>query len=104
MDFERLLASLVAALAINELVHIGLETWGVRARIRAFKNTIIWHGLVFAAVTGLFFALFLRFEVSIQTLLYLTIFLMIVIFAYTTVVMDEYHVQIGKLLKKTNKD
>ncbi len=119
MDEFRLLAALLAALTINELVHILFEIWGARQKvawlqarmdkkphgdwpinINSLTKTVTLHVVLFFLFTGLAFALFMILELSSRQLLQISIVLLIVTYSYTVFGMDAFHGEIGQLLKR----
>jgi hypothetical protein len=119
MDEFQLLAALLAALAVNELLHILFEVWGIRQKvswlqarmdnkphgdwpinINNLTKTLTLHAALFLLITCVTFATFIILDVSSRTLLQISIGLLIVTYAYTVFGMDAFHSEIGHLLKR----
>ncbi|MES2970863.1 MAG: hypothetical protein V4702_00905 [Patescibacteria group bacterium] len=119
MEAEKLLAALVASLAINEFIHIIFEIWGIRQKVAwlaarldkkphgkwpinidSLVKTLALHLTLFIFFVGLAFLWLTLGEFSTQTLLKVSIFALIVTYAYTVLGMDAYHSDIGKLLTR----
>lgn len=119
MGMTTLLAALVAALAFNEFVHVVFEVWGVRQKVAWLKarldgethkdwpvninsltKTIVLHSILFAFFVSLAFGLLLVLKVPTDTLLIISILLLVVTYSYTTLGMDAYHQEIGNVLKR----
>lgn len=95
-----MLACFVAALAVNELVHVVLETINLRQKLPSSLRKLpvfAWHSLLFVVITGFFFGLFIKLGLSIQTLLIAAIILMVVVYSYSTVI-DNIYNKIGRSL------
>lgn len=114
-----LMAALVAALAVNELVHIIFEIWGVRQKVswldRRINNlshgkwplnintlgkTLLLHSIMFILITGVSFGILLQLGLSTEQFLLIAICALIVCYSYTTFSVDAYHTEIGKVLKR----
>lgn len=114
-----MLAALVAALAFNELIHIIFEVWGVRQKvywlsaridqrphgnwpinIDSLTKTLLLHSVLFGVCVGLAFGLLVWLGLAAETMLSGAIVLLIMSYSYTTLGMDAYHQDIGKLLRR----
>lgn len=119
MDTTRLLATVLAALALNEFVHICFEVWGIKQKVTwlkhrmdskphgswpihidTFAKTILLHTILFIVSTGGFTALLLVTHPSTATLLSISIVTLVITYAFTTIQLDAYHSEIGKLLAR----
>jgi hypothetical protein len=99
MEYERLLASFVAALAVTQLAHMVLEATDIRKKLPVFTRSLAWHGLLFVIVTGLLFGLFITIGASIQTLLTVSIFFMVLGYGYSAVSLDAAYNQLARIIK-----
>jgi hypothetical protein len=119
MDGERILASFVAALAINELLHMVFQIWSARhkvSRLHASRDkrpysrrpvdidmlakTLGFHTLMFVIITGLFFGIFLTLQLSIETSLLIAVGTLLVTYSFATIAMDGYRNDIVSLLNR----
>lgn len=119
MDSTKLLAAFVAALAINELIHLVFEIWGLRQKIawltarmdkkphgtwpiniNSFTKTILLHLMLFTFFVGVSFVIFAVTGLSAAALLMLSVAVLIICYIYTVLNLDKLHCEIGKLLKR----
>ncbi len=122
MENEKILAALVAGLALNELLHIVFEIWGIRQKVSwltarmdskphgawplnidTLAKTLLLHSLMFIVFSGFSFALFSYLNLSIETSLQLSILFLVFTYSFTVFGMDAFHGDIGKLISRYKK-
>lgn len=116
---DEILLKLLVALAVNELIHNAFEIWGVRQKVSWLSARMggrphgKWpinintdfkayglHAALFFIITCLVFFVLLLVDVSNQSLLLSGVIFLIISYAWTTTAVHEYHLEIGKLLRK----
>lgn len=119
---EKLLAALVAALAINEFIHVMFEIWGIRQKVAWLRarmdkkphgewplnidtlaKTLLLHGAMFIILTGLFYGILVYLNVTVLNLLYISVLCLVVTYSLTVFGMDAFHGEIGQLLRRYKK-
>lgn len=114
-----MLAALVAALAINEFVHIVFEIWGLRQKvawltarmdkrphgdwpinINSLTKTILLHACLFCLFVITAFLGFSFMDLSSHAMLQISIIVLLITYAYTIFGMDAFHGDVGKLIKR----
>lgn len=119
MEEQKLIAALLAALAVNELVHIIFEIWGIRQKvawltarmdkkphgdwplnINTITRTLLLHTGMFIVFVGLVFLLLIKLGLATHVLMWVAVVALVVTYAFTVLGMDAYHSEIGGLLRR----
>jgi heme/copper-type cytochrome/quinol oxidase subunit 1 len=122
MTSPQLLAILLFSLCINELLHVAFEIWGINQKvdwlnarienqkhgkwpleINSFLKTIALHIIAFIVITGVCMLILLRMNPSLESLLTMSVIMLIITYSFTTISVDNYHNKIGLIINRYKK-
>lgn len=114
----QLLINFALALTLNELIHVISESVNIRVKVARLATYIAGKKakempvnintrsksyaislIIFVVVTGMSYAFFMWLDLPLDTALMTIIGLLIASYAFTAVIIDQFHVDIEKVTK-----